>query len=261
MYAPLKGKLENILQQQKSRGKLLQASVYLKDFEKGRWISINPDEKYRPASLLKLGLLLGALHQEEMVPGFLDKKLSLSPQDTIGQQYQVFSDKTIQIGRSYTVRELVEYMVTYSDNYASRLLAAHIDQAVMATLFNELELPQINFDRSRYMLTTKEASTFLRVIFNSTLLSPEKSEYAAMLLNKSAFENGFSTAFPEKTRIWHKFGEWNDPSGLYELHQTAIFFIGNKPYMLTVMTRGTDPAVLSETLQALAKAVYEGLSA
>lgn len=261
LYVPVKKELSSIIQKMKENGQLIQASVYLKDFEKGRWTSINPEERYRPASLLKLGLLLGVLHQEEVAPGFIDKKLTLSPTDTFGQQYQAFGNRTIQIGRSYSVRELLEYMIVYSDNYASRLLAASLDQSLITKLFRELELPEINYDRTQYMLNAKETSTFLRVIFNSTLLSPEKSEYAASMLHKSAFTKGFSSAFPPETKIWHKFGEWSDASGLYELHQTAVFFIGNKPYLLTVMTRGTNPEHLSKVLQAMAEAVYKGLSA
>jgi len=260
-YAPLKDDLTAIIQTLKDSGKVLQVSVYLKDFERGRWTIINPDEPYRPASLLKLGLLLAVLRQEELSPGFLNQTLTLSPQDTIGQQNQVFADQSIRLRRKYTVRELLEYMVVHSDNNASRLLASKLDQRVISSLFKELDLPEINFDRNRYLLNAKQTSTFLRAIFNSTLLSPEKSEYAASLLHKSAFTKGFSSAFPPETKIWHKFGEWSDASGQYELHQTAVFFIGSKPYILTVMTRGNDPEALSKALQSLAKAVYAGLSA
>jgi beta-lactamase class A len=260
-YAPMKAELTAIVQALKDSGKALQVSVYLNDFEKGRWTAINPDEQYRPASLLKLGLLLAVLRQEELSPGFLNQTLSLSPQDTVGQQNQVFAAQTIRLRQQYTVRELLEYMVVHSDNNASRLLAANLNPAIITELFKELELPEVNFDRTRYLLNAGQTSAFLRAIFNSTLLSPEKSEYAASLLHRSAFDQGFSSGFPSSTKVWHKFGEWNDPTGVFELHQTAVFFIGNKPYLLTVMTRGTNPEHLSKVLQAMAEAVYKGLSA
>ncbi|MDX2134653.1 MAG: serine hydrolase [Saprospiraceae bacterium] len=260
-YAPLKQKLVATIDNLKKNHGVSHVSIFMQDFDKGRWLSISPEERYRPASLLKLALLLAVLQTESESPGFLDKSLTLRPQDTVGSQHQVFESEGIRVGRPYTVRQLLESMSMHSDNNAARLLGANIDRNAISKLFGELGLPDVNFDRTQYLLTAAEVSMMMKAIFDSPLLGIDKSEYAASLLHNGRFEKGFTNAFPPSTKIWHKFGEWNDVSGVFELHQTAIFYIADKPYLLTVMTRGNDPQQLAEALEALAEVVYGMLSA
>ncbi|MCR4312390.1 MAG: hypothetical protein NUV56_03840, partial [Candidatus Uhrbacteria bacterium] len=50
-YQPLKSSLENRIQAFKNQGVITEASVYVRELATGKWISINDDATYRPASL------------------------------------------------------------------------------------------------------------------------------------------------------------------------------------------------------------------
>jgi beta-lactamase class A len=258
---PLKRNLERLIATQAGNNAIQTASVHFKAFKTGQWTTINPDEQYHPASILKLGLLITVLHAVESDPELFDRKLVLSPADTVGQNMQFFSDQSIKVGRLYSIRELLEYMTAYSDNNATRLLAKNFDPQTTSSIFKQLDLPEASFDRNQYTITVKEASSFLNALFNGAIISPTYAEYAANLLHKGAFQQGFVQAFPPNTRIWNKYGEWHDALNNHELHESAIFYLGETPYILSVMTRGQDPAQLKRVLQLLAKETYQYLNA
>ena len=120
-YLPLKSQIQNKIDDYKKSNTLLSASVYLRGFNKGNWINVNPDEKFHPASLLKLGLLVTFLKMEEKNPGFLNTRLTFSDKQS-ETRIQTFNSKQIETGKSYSIKELLEYMVSYSDNNATNLL-------------------------------------------------------------------------------------------------------------------------------------------
>lgn len=236
-------------------------SVYFREFDKGRWICIHPELRFRPASLLKMALIIDYFRQAQSDPSLMDRQMSLSPRDTLGQNRQFFSEQVVRFGQSYSVRRLLELMSRHSDNNASRLLASGLSPESQAQLFEQLGLPPINFSRNEYLLTAREASVFLKGIFNGTLLSPESSDQAAELLSKGQFSEGFGASFPEDIPMWHKYGEWHDGLGMRELHETAVFFVGERAYLLTVMTRGRDSQQLAEILRTVARVAIKDIGA
>lgn len=253
LLAPLKRNISEALQKMNIGD--TEVSVYFKEFGKGRWTCLNPELRFRPASLLKMALILDYLRQAQSDPSVLDRLMSLSPRDTAGQNYQFFSDQVVRLGERYTVRELLELMAEHSDNNASRLLASGLSPESQKQLFETLGLPPINFRRGEYLLTARETSAFLKSIFNGAILRPELSDYAASLLSKGRFSEGFAAAFPRGIPAWYKYGEWHDGRGVHELHETAVFFVGDQAYLLTVMTRGRDPRQLAEILRAVARVI------
>lgn len=258
---PLKRQLEQLIATHSSNNTIEKASVHIKSFSTGQWTSVYPEERYHPASILKLGLLITILRAVEDNPELLSRKFTLSPTDTIGQNTQLFSEQRIKVGKSYSVRDLLEYMTAHSDNNATRLLAKNFDPQITSSIFKQLDLPEASFDRNQYTITVKEASSFLNALFNGAIINPTYAEYAASLLHKGAFQQGFVQALPQNTRIWNKYGEWHDAANNHELHETAVIFLGQEPYILTIMTRGHDPLQLKNTLQLLAKTTYQYLKA
>src|SRR5271156_2138890 len=70
-YEPLKQTISSYITGEQQGGKLMSASVYLRDFSKGEWMAINPDQTYDPGSLLKVGVLITFLRMAETNPNLL----------------------------------------------------------------------------------------------------------------------------------------------------------------------------------------------
>ncbi len=259
-YGVLKGKLADLLENMKMAGTISEASIYLKELERGEWISLNGEERYRPASLMKIPLLLSYLRMAEATPGLLTQKLVYKKPDSVNISAQFYAPPAVQPGKEYTIHELLYFMAAHSDNNATWLLASKFDASVTKKLFDDFGLPEPVDDDEKFTLTPKECSVFFNAIYNVAYLSPEYSEYAAALLSNCTFQEGFVKGFPKNTKMWHKFGEWRGAGRDHELHESGIVYIHDKPYLLTVMTRGKDTDKLAEAIQAISQKTYEYVS-
>ena len=259
-YGVLKSKLADLLENLKKEGAISEASVYLKELERGEWISLNGEERYRPASLMKIPLLLSYLRMAEATPGLLTQKLVYKKPDSVTISTQFYAPPAVQPGKEYTIHELLYFMVAHSDNNATWLLASKFDASVTKKLFDDFGLPEPVDDDEKFTLTPKECSVFFNAIYNVAYLSPEYSEYAAALLSNCTFQEGFVKGFPKDTKMWHKFGEWRGVGHDSELHESGIVYIHDKPYLLTVMTKGKDTDKLAEAIRAISQKTYEYVS-
>ena len=61
---------------------------------------------------------------------------------------------------------------------------------------------------------------------------------------------------PAKTEIAHKFGAYARGAS-YEMHDCGIIYAGDNPYILCVMTRGSNFDDLSDAIGQISKTIYE----
>ena len=91
----------------------------------------------------------------EEAPGILDKKLLFNQNFNI-DKIVAFKSKSIQIGTTYTIRELLRYMIEYSDNNATALLNNNLKSDVLLKLFKDLDLKLPNISAKQYFFTVKQ---------------------------------------------------------------------------------------------------------
>lgn len=246
--SPLKNELNNLFNKYKEAGILSSASLYLKDYNSNSWISINENESYSPGSLLKVPALITLLKMSEKNQGFLNKKIVFNKRYDM-QVNPLYLSKSIKFGETYTVKELMKYMIIYSDNNATILLNEVIDVKVFKKLFKDFGLKEIDWNGTDYLMTVLDYSIFLRALFNASYLNIDNSDFALELLSKSDFKEGFSKGIPSNVNMSEKFGESGNID-TKELHETAIIYLSNRPYIITIMTKGKDldklPLVLKE---------------
>ena len=257
-YADLKEILAKQIKDYQNNGTITAASVYLRDFQRADWMNINGTEPFHPGSLMKLPILISYLKKSETDYNFLSKKITFTkvPADYAAQS---FTNKHIEAGKTYTVKELLEYMIRYSDNNATYLLNSNIDLSSLKKVFEEMNMVAPDFADRNITINAKEYSTFFVVLFNAGYLTSDNSEYAMELLAQTDFTQGFTAAVPQGVEIAHKFGEWSDGKGLRELHESGIIYINDKAYVLTVLTKGKSAEALPEVIKNIAKAVYDNL--
>ncbi len=260
---PLKNEIETLIDSLKAAGFATDISVYFKNHKRGHWISINDNVDYHPASLMKVPLMLGVLKKAEATPGMLEKEIVYKKMPGKVMYQQHFQGPTIEEGKSYSIHDLIFYCAAHSDNSATHALETNVDLSAVIKMFQEIGLPKPDMQNGNYMIGAKDFSSFMETIFNSTLLSPEYSEYAAEMLVNCSFKEGFSKGMSDikpDVKLWHKFGEWNRPnSAEVELHESGTFFMNGKAYLLTVMTRGKDYEQLSTVLQKISGLVAKRL--
>jgi beta-lactamase class A len=173
---------------------------------------------------------------------------------------QSFNSKTIIEGNKYKVRELLHYMIAYSDNNATMLLHNYIDVGMFQKVFADLGIRVPEMRGSLFQMSVKEYSKFMRVLYDGGYLTIPASEYALSLLAQCDFNAGIVNLLPPTLKVAHKFGEAGSHE-LPELHESAIIYLDNMPYLLSVMTRGTDVKKQAQIISHISKIVYDKTTA
>ena len=258
--ADCKNQISQIINANKANGKITSASVYIREFTQAQWTSINPSDLYSPGSLLKVPELMSLYKMNERQPGFLDKIVEYkNVRETKSNRVINFESNHIKLGNKYTIRELINYMIVYSDNDATMMLNALIDKSVFSKVFTDIGLKEPDFSSSDYKMNVTDYSIFLKELYNGSYLSFKNSEECLSILSKTEFKEGLISGLPSKCMVSHKFGEGGSSSEP-NFSEAAIVYCGKTPYIITIMTKGSDIKSLPSVSAEISKKVYEVMS-
>jgi beta-lactamase class A len=255
---PLKQNILSFIEQEKLAGIIKSASVYVRMLNNGNWMSINEAEAFSPGSLMKVPTLITILKDAETNPAILEKKI-LFKKHFSSIPSQTKTGAALVEGTTYKVKELLEYMILYSDNDATALLNNTLNFDIMVKLFEDLKLQEPNYTQQDYLIGSSDYSRFLRVLFNASYLNAKNSEYALQLLSRSAYKEGLIKYTDSTVTVAHKFGERNN-NGEQQLHEFGIYYINNNPYLIGVMTKGSDYKLLPEVISGVSKIVFDAVT-
>jgi beta-lactamase class A len=256
-FIGLKCKINNLIESYKGTGKLVSASVYLKIFNNNEWMGINENEKYSPGSLMKVPVLITLFKMKKSNPNLFNLSITYNHPFSSNKRQNIH-DKHIEPGHTYSVMELINYMITYSDNDATNLLDTILDTSQFMKVFTDLGLPAPDWKANDYPISSKDFSLIMRALYNSVYLSPEDSEQATEILSHTQYKNGLLRNLPDNLQIAHKFGEGGYDT-CPELSESAIIYLNGKNYLLTVMAKGNDLHKTEELLGQISSTVYQGI--
>jgi beta-lactamase class A len=253
-------KLQQQIDDDKAAGKVTFVAVYLRHLFDGGSLDINGNEKFTPASLLKVPDMITLFKMADGDPSVLTKKVTY---DKIYDSSKPFfnSNTTLELGQTYTVDDLIGRMIKYSDNEAMFLLRAQFDKTLFDQLYTDLQISPPNDAVSDDFMMVKTYASFFRILYNASYLSPAMSEKALSLLSQITFDKGIVAGVPNNIPVAHKFGEriYTDNQE-HQLHDCGIVYHPTDPYLLCVMTRGTDFNVLTSVIKDLSKQVWDEMS-
>jgi beta-lactamase class A len=250
----LKTKLDNYVAQLKNDQKIEDITVYVRKMNNGDWFCINPNQTYNPASMSKLIYILTYLKEAEYNPAVLNKRLYFAKHYSEGNQQNI-KNFTLNENSYYTVKELMTYMIRYSDNDATLLLSQNMNVAIYNQIFVDLDLPSPP-TAGEYFITAVDYSKFFRVLYNASYIRPDYSEFALGLLTESTFNDGIRSGVDQSVKMAHKFGE-RIIGNRAQLHEFGIVFYKGDPYMLGVMSKGNSLGELTQILAQISRMTYE----
>jgi beta-lactamase class A len=261
---PIGDKIRTLVDKKIQSGDINIASVYVRDFNTGGTLNINPSEKYYPASLNKIPVLIAYLKAAEKDPEILGQKISLDESADGNANQEIMPKDYLKPGKAYTVEEALEKMIKYSDNNAFFLLADRIDIDILESTYKDLKIsfPQ-EIDAPPDFMTAKDFSYFLRILYNATYLKKDFSEKALELLSDIDFKDGLVAGLPQNVLISHKFGlQTEEKNGIRyrELHDCGIIYNPERPYLVCVMSKGSSNLEkMEKTIQHISKLIYNDL--
>jgi beta-lactamase class A len=236
--------------------------IYFRDLNNGPAFGINESEPFIPASLMKVPIMMAWFAASEEEPELLDKNIVFTKKYSLatpGVQH-IPPQEEIVPGMTYTARELIRRSIVYSDNQAVTRLIEELPPRHVRDLFAILDIPDGVLNGPDGRLSVKEYASFFRVLFNSSYLDRNLSESALKLLSETQFNRGLVAGVPTGVLVAHKFGEAGDES-VHQIHDCGIVYYPGHPYLICVMTRGSDINKLESAVADIARFVYERIDA
>lgn len=253
--------IQSLVDTRTSQGEITYASVYFRDLNNGPWFGVNESDEFFPASLLKLPLAMSFFNVAEDDPTILDKKVTYVPDPSIASQTQPFGPQhNVQEGKVYTIKELLDIMLKESSNEAAVALAGAATPDQITEIYHDLGLKPPQFGKD-YKIDIHKYASFFRILYNATYLDRSASEKLLSTLSEASFQDGLVAGVPNGVAVAHKFGSRQvDTSGKVQLHDCGIVYAKNKPYILCVMTQGTDFTKLAAFIREVSKQVYAAVA-
>lgn len=259
-YEALRQSLIHKVESYTQSGKVPHIALYFRSLKHSARFSIREEEIFEPASLLKLPIMMAILHEADRRPALLDEKIPYDKEDT----YRFITgstDNTLKLHSSYTVQELLEKMIQYSDNSSTTLLENKINELGLhedSNTFSDLGTMQLvlsgELDNTRLISLVN----IFVALYSASYLSPHWSQFALELLAQTNFDKGLVGGVPKGIRVAHKYGmRIGETVEENQLHDCGIVFHPSSPYVLCILTAGADLNAESLAIQDISKSVYD----
>lgn len=256
--SPFEEILKDALNEAEHREEITSASVYFRDLNNGPWLGIEEDAEFSPASLLKVPVMIAYFKEAEENPAILEKKLTFNPSKD-ANAIQFFSPREmLERGKEYSVSDLIARMIVYSDNNAKDLLLLNAEDFLEKT-YRDLGIAVPGTRGIENFMSVREYARFFRILYNASYLDEYFSNKALELLSRAEFREGLVGGVPSQIGVAHKFGE-RVIGNTKQLHDCGIVYHPKRPYLLCVMTRGSDFSSMGNAIRAISEKTFSIVS-
>jgi beta-lactamase class A len=240
----------------------------------GRYrVLIDPVRQFHAASTMKLPVMIELFRQAHAGLLSLDEALPIrnSFHSIVdGSEYKLSagddSDRAVYAaeGKTMTLRELCEAMITVSSNYAANLLIERLGVENIRKTVSRLGAggmhvlrgveDQKAFDKGLNNTTSARALlVLLEALARGSAVGPEADGEMIAILKRQTLNDAIPAGLPPGVAVAHKTGT------ITRIHHDAGIVYAARPYVLVVLVRGIDDEKKSAGLiAALSRIVYDG---
>ncbi len=233
--------------------------MYFRELNNGPAFGVNQEMDFAPASLLKLPVMMAYFKYYDDDPEQIEKKKYKYEAKDVVLDQSIKPEETLEKGKEYSIQELIEKMMIYSDNASLVVLENNIDSALIDKVTLELGIETAGAHTPDDYMSVRGYATLFRILYNASYLEKDMSERALEILSRSAFHGGIVAGLPAGVTVAHKFGERELDSGITQLHDCGIVYYPKSPYLMCIMTKGTSIEKSSETIAKISSTTFQGL--
>lgn len=236
---------------------------------------LDADKSFHAASTMKVAVMIELFRQAKAGMLALEDPLPIRNEFhsiVDGSSYALSvgddSDREVYdaVGKTMTLRQLCEAMITVSSNFATNLLIEKLGVAnVRATV------TRLGADRNggvQVLRGVEDSKAFAKGLNNSTTarglmtlldqlargqaVDPASDEAMIAILQRQKFNDAIPAGVPAGTPIAHKTGT------ITRIHHDAAIVYAPRPYVLVLLVRGIEEQARSAAMMAeLSRVVYE----
>ncbi len=230
------------------------------DLNKNNVFSINGDKKVLSASMIKLLILA------ELMKKISENKFSLSDTIMIADSMKTGGDgvlKELNTEHHFTLKELATLMIVVSDNQATNILIDFLGMENINQLGKELRLKKTFLGRKMMDIEARkkgydnytcadDISLLLKLIYQEKLINKEASQLMLDILLRQQQGERLQRYLPSDIKIAHKCGDLDNLE-----NDGGIIWLGDRAYILVVLTNGMPNLQCKQTIGKISKFVYD----
>ena len=254
-YTEWKKEIEKIISQVEGN-----VCINFYDLNKNNGFSINGDKKVLSASMIKLLILA------ELMKKISENKFSLSDTIMIADSMKTGGDgvlKELNTGHHFTLKELATLMIVVSDNQATNILIDFLGMENINQLGKELRLKKTFLGRKMMDIEARkkgydnytcadDISSLLKLIYQEKLINKEASQLMLDILLRQQQGERLQRYLPSDIKIAHKCGDLDNLE-----NDGGIIWLGDRAYILVVLTNGMPNLQCKQTIGKISKFVYD----
>ena len=254
-YTEWKKKIEKIISQVEGN-----VCINFYDLNKNNGFSVNGDKKVLSASMIKLLILA------ELMKKIFENKFSLSDTVMMANFMKIGGDgvlKELNTGHHFTLKELATLMIIVSDNQATNILIDFLGMENINQLGKELDLKETFLGRKMMDAEARkkgydnytcadDISLLLKLIYQEKLINKEASQLMLDILLKQQQGERLQRYLPSDIKIAHKCGDLDNLE-----NDGGIIWLGDRAYILVVLTNGMPNLQCKQTIGKISKFVYD----
>ena len=241
-----------------------EAGVVLETLDGKEQLAIDPDKSFHAASTMKVPVMIELFRQAEAGTLSLDEPLTVKNEfhsivDGSVYQLSVGDDSDADVykaaGKTMTLRQLCEAMITVSSNFAANLLIERLGAKNIQATTDRLGATGMHvlrgvedqkaFDSGMNNTATARALAVLfRKLATGSAVSPKADAEMVAILKRQHFHDAIPAGLPDGTVVAHKTGN------ITKIHHDAAIVYGKRPYVLVVLVRGLEDEKASAALIA-----------
>jgi len=221
------------------------AGIIIEDLKMGWRIALNEDKLFPSASMVKIPIMAACFRAAR------DKKISLSSQLVLKASHKTEGSGVLKnkpVGSKFTVNELIELMITKSDNTAANMLIGLLGFDYLNGFFKSEGLTHTNLSRKmmdfRYRkqgvenyTTAADISFILEKIYRRKFINRSVSGKCLGLLLKQKVNDRIPKKLPQDVPVAHKTGLERNVC-----HDAGIVFTGQGHFLICVLTKSRSGA-------------------
>ncbi|MCS7231096.1 MAG: serine hydrolase [Elusimicrobiota bacterium] len=234
-------------------------SIYIKDLSTQHIIDINSKEPIPAASIIKIPIMTAVYYLVDKGEISLDDLLTYKKKHRCGGAGII---KNYHYGKKYKVKELIDLMISISDNVATHMLIDYVGMERLNLIFKRLGLKNTNINRYVMDLvsrdkgienytTAEDIGMLLEKIYKKELISREYSTEMLLLLMRQKITDRIPKKLPKEVVVAHKTGLMRNVC-----HDTGIVYTKNGDFIICVLIENINCKLAKDIISEIAYKTY-----
>lgn len=223
-------------------------AMVIVDLNSGERWEHNAQDRFHPASTIKMPVTLFALHQHMNGRLGWEELVTYLPEDFESPGGGAF--ETSPFYGKYPVSNLVHRALAYSNNVAVNMLGRTLGWQNVRDFTRTIEGELYRAEGGRPEITAASAAAWWLHLLELKESAPEQADLLLKSLGQVSYQARIAEGIPSGTSYLHKFGSYDGNH-----HDTGVVY-GSTPYVITVLTAGMQEAEADRAIAGASRIVW-----